>query len=572
MKDNTTSPTAIESNSEESLFFSLDNKMLINGTTYKNEDIIAFDGNNFKQYFDGSDVGIAGTNVDALDIISDKEILLSFSRPTKLILNGVVTIVDDSDIIKFTSSRLGKVTGGYFEMFVDGSEYGLTEDLQDIDAIHLLEDGSLLISTIGTTSIIEGVSSRNRDEDILKLDLDGNTDSDEPWSVYFDGGDVGLNTNTEDIDGISLNTQGNLNLSTLGQFIVLDSDGNNIVGNNVSVFEFIASSLGRNTEGSFEEPVFNGAGSGLADQNINAFSLENSVDLATLDRALNAQVELLLGLKPSAATDSMIPKGKEYSFFSLDIKTEINGVEYRDEDIVVFDGGGLRTYFDGSDVGVGDIDVDAFDVIGDKQILLSFSTPTTITIDGVETKVDDSDIVKFMGTEMGETTEGSFEMFFDGSKFGLTEDMQDIDAVQLLDDDSLLISTIGTSIIVDGVATSDEDILRVQPKTDKNSPLGTWSVYFDGGDVGLYTFDTEDVNAVSLSPQGDIHLSTIGEVEVKNSADGNVIGNNVSVLTFNPSSLGQETEGSFDDSFVFDGADFGLSAQDINAFSLETLI
>ena len=556
----------------EFLFFSLDYETLINGTTYNNEDIIAFDGNNFKQYFDGSDVGIAGTNVDALDIISDKEILLSFSRPTKLILNGVVTIVDDSDIIKFTSSRLGKVTGGYFEMFVDGSEYGLTEDLQDIDAIHLLEDGSLLISTIGTTSIIEGVSSRNRDEDILKLDLDGNTDSDEPWSVYFDGGDVGLNTNTEDIDGISLNTQGNLNLSTLGQFIVLDSDGNNIVGNNVSVFEFIASSLGRNTEGSFEEPVFNGAGSGLADQNINAFSLENSVDLATLDRALNAQVELLLGLKPSAATDSMIPKGKEYSFFSLDIKTEINGVEYRDEDIVVFDGGGLRTYFDGSDVGVGDIDVDAFDVIGDKQILLSFSTPTTITIDGVETKVDDSDIVKFMGTEMGETTEGSFEMFFDGSKFGLTEDMQDIDAVQLLDDDSLLISTIGTSIIVDGVATSDEDILRVQPKTDKNSPLGTWSVYFDGGDVGLYTFDTEDVNAVSLSPQGDIHLSTIGEVEVKNSADGNVIGNNVSVLTFNPSSLGQETEGSFDDSFVFDGADFGLSAQDINAFSLETLI
>ena len=567
MNNNTTSPTAIESNSEESLFFSLAKKVDINGTTYKNEDIIAFDGNNFKQYFDGSDVEIGGTNVNALDIISDKEILLSFSSPTELVMKGVETIVDDSDIIKFTSSRLGKVTVGDFEMFFDGSEYGLTEDLQDIDAVHLLEDGSLLISTIGTSSIIEGVLSS--DEDILRVQP--NMSSDEPWSVYFEGGDVELNiANTEDIDGISLNSQGNLNLSTLGQFLVLDNEGNNLVGNNVSIFEFIASNLGRKTEGSFEKPIFNGAGFGLADQNIDAFSLEDTVDLDILDSALIAQINLLLGLKPSAATDSMIPQGKEYFFFSIANETEINGIEYRNEDIVVFDGGGLKTYFDGSDVDLDDIDVDAFDVIGDKEILLSFSTPATISIDGVDTKVDDSDIVKFMGTEMGETTEGSFEMFFDGSEFGLIDDLQDIDAVQLLDDDSLLISTIGTSIIVDGVSSSDEDILRVQPNTDENSPLGTWSVYFDGGDVGLYTSDSEDVNAISLSPQGDIHLSTIGEFEVKNSAREDVIGNNVDVLTFNPSSLGQETVGSFDDSFVFDGADFGLSAQDIDAFSVET--
>ena len=124
----------------------------LNGVNYRDEDIIAFDGSDYQQYFDGSDVGVSGSDLDGFDIISDTEILLSFSTSMNLIIDGVETAIDDSDIVKFTSTQLGSSTAGEFELFFDGSEFGLTEDNQDIDGLQLLEDGSLLISFLGSTS------------------------------------------------------------------------------------------------------------------------------------------------------------------------------------------------------------------------------------------------------------------------------------------------------------------------------------------------------------------------------------------------------------------------------------
>ncbi len=259
-----------------------------------------------------------------------------------------------------------------------------------------------------------------------------------------------------------------------------------------------------------------------------------------------------------------------YFFFSLKENSyEINGNSYRDEDIVAFDGQEFQLFFDGSDVGVGPLDLDAVDIVGDSEVLLSFSTPTTITIDGVDTKVDDSDIVKFTGTSMGEVTEGSFEMFFDGSEFGLTGDLQDIDGIQLLNDDNLLISTIGSSsTIIEGVRVSDEDILRVEPLAPNTT---TWSMYLDGGDVGLNDNDSEDINALSVTTAGKVAVSTVGDVTVADQGGNDFVGNNVSVLEFTPSGVGEETSGSFNPILLFDGTEFGLTAENINAMSFESL-
>ena len=258
-------------------------------------------------------------------------------------------------------------------------------------------------------------------------------------------------------------------------------------------------------------------------------------------------------------------------FFSLKENSyEINSNSFRDEDIVAFDGQEFQLYFDGSDVGVGPLDLDAVDIVGDSEVLLSFSTPTTITIDGVDTEVDDSDIVKFTGTSMGEVTEGSFEMFFDGSEFGLTEDLQDIDGIQLLNDDSLLISTIGSSsTILEGVRVSDEDILKVK-HLEPNTP--TWSMYLDSGDVGLNDNDSEDINALSVTTAGKVAVSTLGDVTVADELGNDVVGNNVSVLEFTPSGVGEETSGSFNPILLFNGTEFGLTAEEnINAMSFESL-
>ena len=104
-------------------------------------------------------------------------------------------------------------------------------------------------------------------------------------------------------------------------------------------------------------------------------------------------------------------------------------MSFADEDIISFDGTSFTKHFDGSDVGLSGLEIDAFDLISKKEILLSFTTSTTISGVG---KVDDSDLVKFTATQLGDKTDGTFEMYFDGSDVGLTKSGEDIDGVTLL--------------------------------------------------------------------------------------------------------------------------------------------
>ena len=129
-----------------------------------NEDIVAFDGTDFRIYFDGSDVGLGGLRLNAFAVLNEREILMSFSAASSV--PGIPVTVDDSDIVKFVSRSPGETTAGYFEMYLDGSDVGLSRSAEDIDAIELLPDGRLLISTVGGF----GVSGLyGRDEDVLDV-------------------------------------------------------------------------------------------------------------------------------------------------------------------------------------------------------------------------------------------------------------------------------------------------------------------------------------------------------------------------------------------------------------------
>ena len=75
-------------------------------------------------------------------------------------------------------------------------------------------------------------------------------------------------------------------------------------------------------------------------------------------------------------------------------------------------------FFDGSDVGVGGVDVDAASLLPDASILMSFDAAITL---GTLGTVADADIVRFVPTSTGSTTAGTFQLYFDGSDVGLTE-------------------------------------------------------------------------------------------------------------------------------------------------------
>jgi len=202
--------------------------------------------------------------VNAFTVMSDSEILISFDKA--LTLEGVGA-VDDSDIVKFTATSLGEVTAGTFEMYLDGSDVGLTKGGEDIDALTGLPDGSLVISTRGKVKVPD-INAENADLLLFNPTSLGE-DTSGSWSLYFDGSDVGLGDDTtEYLDGLAINANDKLLLSTAGDFDVAG-----LAGGKEDVSKFGASSTGADTLGSFEPDLFfDGSGFRLANGNIDSLS------------------------------------------------------------------------------------------------------------------------------------------------------------------------------------------------------------------------------------------------------------------------------------------------------------
>ena len=233
------------------------------------------------------------------------------------------------------------------------------------------------------------------------------------------------------------------------------------------------------------------------------------------------------------------------------------GLTVDNEDIVAFDGTNFSLFFDGSDVGLLSTNVDAIAVIGANELLLSFRAPETIP--GIAGVVQDSDIVKFTATQLGDTTSGTFELFFRGSDFGFSPTEEDIDAIDLHPDGRLMVSTIG-NYDASGLTGGDEDLIAFTPNTPGDYSAGTLAIYFDGSDVEL---GREDVYGVALDPNGNIHLSLTSAFAVTG-----LSGNDQDVFTFKPSQLGGNTAGTYDPTLLFDGSQFGLDAMDVNGVDI----
>ncbi|HEY6563744.1 MAG TPA: DVUA0089 family protein, partial [Pirellulaceae bacterium] len=163
-------------------------------------------------------------------------------------------------------------------------------------------------------------------------------------------------------------------------------------------------------------------------------------------------------------------------------------------------GGGYRyfQFFDGSDRGLTTAaeDIDAFAILDDGSFLIStvgsFNVPqgnTTIT-------GNDEDLLRFIPSQVGPNTLGTWEFAFDGSAQGLTED---IDALDVLPDGRLVISC-ASNVTVPGAAGSDKDLFMFTPNTPGNYlGGGTWQVYFSAVGTGLQVA-AEDLDALAIGP------------------------------------------------------------------------
>jgi len=211
-------------------------------------------------------------------------------------------------------------------------------------------------------------------------------------------------------------------------------------------------------------------------------------------------------------------------------------------------------------VGLQTLTIDAFAITSPNEILFSFSEPGAIP--GITGTVDDSDVVRFIATSLGANTAGVFSLYFDGSAVDLTLNDEDVDAVEVLASGHLLISTTGAAI-AGGISAADEDVLEFAPVSLGDDTGGSWSMYFDGSDVGMGDGPGEDVDGLAISDSGDIYLSSQGNFSVPG-----VSGGDEDVYIFTPTSTGSNTAGSYAPALFFDGSAYGLAINDVWAVDL----
>lgn len=128
----------------------------------------------------------------------------------------------------------------------------------------------------------------------------------------------------------------------------------------------------------------------------------------------------------------------------------------------------------------------------------------------------------------------------------------DLNAFDIQDDGTLLMS-FDTAVTIGTLGTVDDsDIVRFTPTSLGTNTAGTFSWYFDGSDVGLTT-SSEDIDAVGFAPDGRLLISTVGSPGVTG-LSGLA---DEDIVAFTATSLGSTTAGTW--GYYFDGSDVGLS-------------
>jgi hypothetical protein len=234
-------------------------------------------------------------------------------------------------------------------------------------------------------------------------------------------------------------------------------------------------------------------------------------------------------------------------------------------DVVLRDqeAGTWSMHFDGSDVGLGSWGIDALARLDDGSLVMSFDKNVNLPglVGGPSgLAVDRCDLVRFVPTSTGWNTAGQWHFWFDGSDVGLSGGGEDIDAVDVLANGDIVLSTKSKASVTGISNFPAQGLLRFAPTSLGAVTAGSWHVHLDGPDVGL-SVGSENIDAVSIGPGGRLTLSTTGNFEV-----GGVSGGGGDGFGFFPTTLGWYSSGMFAPHFVGGQAGLGGSGK-LNAIA-----
>lgn len=263
-------------------------------------------------------------------------------------------------------------------------------------------------------------------------------------------------------------------------------------------------------------------------------------------------------------TSTPFPPASGQLLLSSSSGGRVNDITFADEDILLYDPGtnGWQLFFDGSNVGLAAADVDGVHRMEDGSLLLSFSG--AIKLPGLG-KVEGSDIIRFRPTTLGAGTAGVFELYFDGSRVGLSGRAENLDAISVAPDGRLIISTQGNINVLDGdgnkLKGTRSDLFAFSPTGLGAGTAGTWNLYFDGSDVGLTT-SGENISGLWIDAAADnLYLTTSGKFKVNE-----LSGTKADIFRCAAHFLGSGTNCTFAPYWA--GASFGVAKEQIDAFTI----
>lgn len=234
-------------------------------TVYDDADIYGWDGVTFSRVFSARAAGLPNNaDIDAVKVIDADTIYMSFNFDTGTTVPTLGS-VQDEDIVLYDA--------GTWSLYLDGTDVGLGDNgnSEDVDAFETLPDGSVLISTFGA-AVLPGIPPLYpilQDEDLLRCVGTFGPTTTCTWTLYFDGSDVGLNTNGgEDIDGAAVSGAGGIFLSTLGAFGVTG-----LAGGGEDIFSCNSPTTGPASACTGFSSYFDGSTNGLPANSLDAFDI-----------------------------------------------------------------------------------------------------------------------------------------------------------------------------------------------------------------------------------------------------------------------------------------------------------
>ncbi len=442
-----------------------------------------FNGNEIGVWYD-DDVNLApvysGNTIIEDNTFSDHSASAIVAHFDTSELNNKLTIQNNT-----ITQNVGLLTGPSAQIEL-GMDFTTTHA-----AVDILGNQITLSGTLGGATAAHGIKLLGGLDNVT---LDGNT---------INGGNVGNNGGTPPSSGVFLSTNNNQFGSTHANTHVLLTKNQiaNFV-NGVSIFDEINSVFGNVPVGAMVEITRNsltghsgfGTRSGMTTPVIGTCNWWGAADgpSGSGPGTGNAVSDFITFNPWLDSNDLNQACGNPFSIYDIFISPNSNGsipsanIVHADEDILAydFDTNTWVFLFDGSDVGVKtNLTGFTFDPFG--CLLMSFN--------GNEKKlpgmgpVKPHDVVKFCPTKLGEDTAGTFSWFLDGSDVGLTTAGEIIDAMDLLPDGRLLISTkkaYNVPATGGGVLKGTKsDLLVFNFTSYGENSAGTWAKYLDSKHV-----------------------------------------------------------------------------------------